>query len=69
MSDERPMLTASEAGIVLRTFDDIPDVISACLSADGLILAEEEAPVLRPAHGPRGRGHAEVRELLSPDRS
>jgi hypothetical protein len=35
------IVTAAESGLSLRTSGDISDVISACLSADGLILAED----------------------------
>jgi hypothetical protein len=42
MSEDRHILTARESGISIRAFDEIPDAIGACLSADGLILTEED---------------------------
>jgi Domain of unknown function (DUF4180) len=42
MSRERRILVASESGISIRSFKDIPDAIGACLEADGLILTEDD---------------------------
>jgi hypothetical protein len=42
MNEERHILTACESGISIRTFGDISDAIGACLSADGLILTEDD---------------------------
>jgi len=40
MSEGRRILLASDSGISIRAFGDIPDAIAACLGADGLILTE-----------------------------
>jgi hypothetical protein len=42
MMTEDGMLIASEAGIEVRSFEDIPDVIGACFGASSLLLTEEE---------------------------
>lgn len=36
------ILIASEAGIEVRSFEDIPDVIGACFGAHSLLLTEQE---------------------------
>ncbi len=40
MNEERRILIASEKGISIRSFAEIPDVIAACINAKGLILTE-----------------------------
>ena len=40
MSEGRRILLASDSGISIRAFGDIPDAIAACIDADGLILTE-----------------------------
>lgn len=40
--DERHPVIASEAGLTLRTLDDVAEVIGACFGADGLLLTEGE---------------------------
>ena len=42
MNEERKIVIASEAGISVRSFADIPDAIAACFDAKGLILTEED---------------------------
>ena len=42
MDEERRILVASDSGIFIRSFRDIPDVIAACIDAEGLILTEDE---------------------------
>jgi hypothetical protein len=42
MNEERGIIIASEAGISIRTFSDIPDAIGACLNAKGLIFTEDD---------------------------
>ncbi len=42
MSEQRRILVASDSGISIRSFRDIPDAVGACLGADGLILAEDD---------------------------
>jgi hypothetical protein len=42
MSGARRILIASDSGISIRSFQDIPDVIAACFGADGLILTEDD---------------------------
>ena len=42
MSEERRILVASDSGISIRSANDIPDVIAACLGAGGLILTEDD---------------------------
>jgi hypothetical protein len=42
MSASRHIVTAEEAGIALRTFDDIADAIGAGLSVDGLLFTEDD---------------------------
>jgi hypothetical protein len=42
MSDARRIIIASEAGIAIRSVNDIADTIGACFGADGLILREED---------------------------
>lgn len=42
MADSRNILIASEAGAALKSIEDIPDVISACFGADGLLLTETD---------------------------
>jgi hypothetical protein len=42
MNQERRAIVASEAGISVRSFRDIPDAVGACIGAAGLILTEED---------------------------
>lgn len=42
MDEPRNIIVASEAGIVIRSLDDLPDAIGAVYSADGLILTEDD---------------------------
>jgi|SRR5215467_9257455 len=42
MNEERRILIASDSGISIRSFRDIPDAIGACLGAEGLILTEDD---------------------------
>ena len=42
MNEERRILIASNSGISIRSFRDIPDVIGACLGVEGLILTEDD---------------------------
>ena len=42
MNQERRVLVASEAGIAIRSFKDIPDAVGACIGAAGLILTEAD---------------------------
>jgi hypothetical protein len=43
MSEPRNILIASEAGLVVRSTENLSDVISACFgSADGLLLTEDD---------------------------
>ncbi len=39
---EPQILIASESGISIRSFGDIPDALGACLGAAGLILTEND---------------------------
>lgn len=40
MNEEQRILVASDSGISVRSFTDIPDAIGACIGARGLILTE-----------------------------
>ena len=40
MNEGHRILIASDSGISIRSFGDIPDAISACFGSDGLILTE-----------------------------
>jgi hypothetical protein len=42
MNEERRIIIASETGVSIRSFDDIPDAIGACFGAAGLILTESD---------------------------
>lgn len=42
MNEERKILVASDAGISIRSFNDISEAIGACIGADGLILTEAD---------------------------
>ncbi len=42
MTEERKVVVASDSGISIRSFTDIPDAVGACLGADGLILTEDD---------------------------
>jgi hypothetical protein len=42
MDEERKIIVASESGIAVRSFGDIPDALGACLGSDGLILTEDD---------------------------
>ena len=42
MNEGRRILIASDSGISIRSFGDIPDVIAACFGTDGLILTEDD---------------------------
>lgn len=42
MHDAPHIVSAGESGVALRSFADIPDAVGAGLSADGLILTEDE---------------------------
>ena len=42
MNEGRRILIASDSGISIRSFSDIPDVIAACFGTDGLILTEDD---------------------------
>ncbi|MBF6595390.1 MAG: DUF4180 domain-containing protein [Thermaceae bacterium] len=39
---ERRIILASEVGIAIRSFSDIPDLLGASMDADGLILTEQD---------------------------
>ena len=42
MNQEQTYLVAAEAGLAVRSFDDIADLIGACLGGEGLLLSEED---------------------------
>jgi hypothetical protein len=42
MNEEHRILIASDSGISIRSFSDIPDAIAACFGTDGLILTEDD---------------------------
>jgi len=42
MSEERRIVVASDSGITIRSFNDIPDALGACLGNGGLILTEDD---------------------------
>ena len=42
MNEGHRILIASDSGISIRSVSDIPDVIAACIGADGLILTEDD---------------------------
>ncbi len=42
MNQEDTIVIASEAGIFVRTFADISDLIAACFGAPGLLLTEDD---------------------------
>jgi hypothetical protein len=42
MIKDRRVLVASDSGISIRSFSDIPDALAACIGADGLILTESD---------------------------
>ena len=42
MNEERKILTASDSGISIRSFADIPDALAASINAKGLILTEDD---------------------------
>ena|SRR5215208_7989375 len=42
MDEERRILMASDSGISIRSFGDIPDALGACIGAAGLILTEND---------------------------
>jgi hypothetical protein len=42
MNEERKILIASDSGISIRSFNDIPDAIAACIDADGIIFTEDD---------------------------
>jgi hypothetical protein len=42
MSTQRAILIASDAGISIRSFEDITGVMEACFAAAGLILTESD---------------------------
>ncbi len=42
MNEERNIIMASEAGLVIRSLGDISDAISACIGTRGLVLAESD---------------------------
>ena len=42
MNDERKVVVASHSGIAIRSREDIPDAVGACLGMEGLILKEAD---------------------------
>jgi Domain of unknown function (DUF4180) len=42
MNERRRIVTASDAGISIRSFSDISDALGACIGAEGLILTEND---------------------------
>jgi Domain of unknown function (DUF4180) len=42
MNEGRRILIASDSGISIRSFKDIPDAIASCFGTDGLILTEDD---------------------------
>src|SRR5262245_8390005 len=42
MNEGRRILIASDSGISIRSFKDIPDAIAVCFGTDGLILTEDD---------------------------
>lgn len=42
MSEERKIVIASDSGIAVRSFDDIPEALGACIGKAGLILTEDD---------------------------
>jgi Domain of unknown function (DUF4180) len=42
MTEERRIVAASDSGITIRSFNDIPDAVGACLGKAGLILIEDD---------------------------
>lgn len=42
MSEEHKVIVAAEAGISIRSVQDVGDAIGACLTAQGLVLTESE---------------------------
>ena len=42
MNEVRRIIIASDAGISIRSFNDISDAIGVCIGADGLILTQDD---------------------------
>ena|SRR5688572_29495112 len=42
MNEERKILIASDSGISIRSFGDIPDAIGAGIESEGIILTEDD---------------------------
>lgn len=42
MSEDRRIIIAAEAGVAVRSTEDIGDVIGACFGAEGIVLTEDE---------------------------
>jgi hypothetical protein len=42
MNEERRIVIASDSGLSVRSFNDIPDALGSCIGADGLILTEND---------------------------
>jgi Domain of unknown function (DUF4180) len=42
MTEERRVIVASDSGIAIRSFNDIPDAVEACLGKAGLLLTEDD---------------------------
>lgn len=42
MNKSPQVVVASDSGISIRSFSDIPDAIGACIGAEGLILTEDD---------------------------
>lgn len=42
MTEERKIVVASDSGIAIRSVNDIPDAVGACIGRAGLILTEDD---------------------------
>ena len=42
MDETRRLIDASESGLCLRAFSDIPALVGDCIGSDGLILTEQD---------------------------
>ena len=41
-NEEHKIVIASDSGIAIRSFDDIPDAVGACFGKAGLVLTEDD---------------------------
>ncbi len=42
MAEERRIVVASDSGIAIRSFNDIPDAVGACMGKAGLVLTADD---------------------------